>query len=470
VAGKLKDIVSKNGRDSVAALATPNSTVEELFLLRKLMAGLGVEAVETRLRASDFSLQTAGATWLGQSIAELAQNESVLLIGSVLRKEQPLLAQRLRQSVKKGMKLSVLNPLRADFLTTLAGEQIVRPDQMVEGVLSVIKAVLETQGKAAPAGVDLTGVEVTEAARKIAACLSGKSAVLLGNLACNNPRYAELHAAAAALAELVGSQLGVISAAANSVGAQLVGAEVGGNVFAEPKKAYFLLNAEVQFDCHNAGQALAAVEAADFVVALNPFVDGVEDYADVVLPIAPFTETSGTFVNMEGRAQSFNGVVRPLGEARPAWKVLRVLGNVLNLNGFEYETSEQIRDEALAGEIAPRLGNALKTPVLVKAQAASGLVRLGDVPLYQQDAITRRAHSLQATVDAAAPVFKANAATLVKLGLAESAEATVDQGSGEVVLTVAVDQGLADDVIRIAAGHSQTASLGGLFAALTVLK
>ncbi len=469
VASRLKEIVSEHGRDSVAAVATPNSTVEELFLLRKLMAGLGVEQVETRLRQSDFRLKTEGATWLGQSIDELAQNDAVLLIGSNLRKEQPLLAQRLRQSVKRGMKLSAVNPARYEMLAPLTGEIIARPDQLLEALLGVIKALAES-GKEITQAIDLNDVFISNNAKAIAASLNANSAILLGNLAVHNPRYAEIYAAASAIAELTGASLGVISEAANSVGAQLVGAETGGNISASPKKAYFLLNAEAQFDTHNGIETISAVEAADFVVALNPFVDGVEDYADVILPIAPFTETSGTFVSMEGRAQSFNGVVRPLGETRPAWKVLRVLGNVLNLNGFDYETSEAIRDEALAGEIAPRLSNRLAVPVAVKAQAAQGLVRLGEIPLYQLDALTRRAPSLQETADAADPKLYANAATLASLGLACGDEAIVDQADGEVRLIAELDAGLADDVIRVAASHPLTTGLGALFAPLTVIR
>lgn len=470
VAGKLKDIIAAHGASNVAAVASPNSTVEELFMLRKLMAGLGIEQVETRLRQNDFRLKTQGATWLGQSITELAQNEAVLVIGSSLRKEQPLLAQRLRQSVKKGMALSIINPHRDDLLTQLASEMVVRPDQMVEGLLAVLKAALETSGKTAPAHIDLTGIAVTDSASTIAASLHGKAktAILLGNLSVHNPRHAEIHAAASVLAEITGAKLGVMSEAANSVGAQLIGAEIGGNVFATPKQAYFLLHAEPQFDAANGAQALAALNAADFVVALNPFVDGVEDYADVILPVSPFTETAGTFVSMEGRAQSFNGVVRPLGDTRPAWKVLRVLGNVLNFSGFDYETSETIRDEALAGDVAARLSNMPVAQMPLARQTVEGLVRLGEVPIYQLDAITRRAPSLQATADAAAPRLLANAGTLAGLGLQPADEALIDQGSGEILLSVAIDAGLPDNVVRVAAAHPLTCGLGDPYAPIAV--
>ncbi|MDW5416782.1 NADH-quinone oxidoreductase subunit NuoG [Iodobacter sp. CM08] len=469
VANGLKQVVADHGAEAVAAVATPNSTVEELFTLRKLMAGLGVNNVETRLRNSDFSLNTTGATWLGQSIADLAVAEAVLVIGSSLRQEQPLLAQRLRQSVKKGMKLSLVNVHSDDLLTKVAAQAVVRPDQLVEGVLAVVKAVLEADSsKTAPAHIDLTGVEVTDAARAIAATLTGKSAVLLGNIATHNPRAAELYAAAAVLAELAGATLGVMSEAANTVGAQLIGATVGGNVFATPKKAYVLLNAETEFDTHNGQEALAAVKSAEMVVVMSAFNSCALDFADVILPISPFSETSGTFVNMEGKPQSFNGVVRPLGETRPAWKVFRVLGNVLGFNGFDYESSEQIRDEALAGDTAARLNNAPAAAVTVKARAASGLVRLGEVPMYQTDSLVRRAQSLQAST--AAPALKANAATLATLGLAVNDLAKVEQGGATVSLFAELDNGLVDDVIRVVASHSATRELAGMYSSLSVSK
>lgn len=184
------------------------------------------------------------------------------------------------------MKLSAVNPSRYEMLAPLTGEIVARPDQLLEALLGVIQALVES-GKEITQAIGLNDIFISSNARAIAASLTGNSAVLLGNLAVHNPRYAEIYAAASAIAELTGAKLGVISEAANSVGAQLVGAETGGNVSASPKKAYFLLNAEAQFDTHNGIETISAVEAADFVVALNPFVDGVEDYADVILPIAP---------------------------------------------------------------------------------------------------------------------------------------------------------------------------------------
>jgi NADH-quinone oxidoreductase subunit G len=239
VANGLKQVVAEHGKDSVAAVASPNSTVEELFALRKLMAGLGVDAVQAFARHADFAAKTQGAKWLGQSIEELANNEAVLVVGSTLRKEQPLLAQRLRQSVKKGLALSLVNAHGDDLLTKLVGEVVVRPDQLVEGLLQVVKAIVEIKSAAVPADIDLAGVEVSEQARAIANSFEGKekSAILLGNIAQQSTRFTEIYTVAAALAALTGAKLGVPAENANSVGAQLIGADIGGNVFESGKKS-----------------------------------------------------------------------------------------------------------------------------------------------------------------------------------------------------------------------------------------
>ncbi|WP_297573191.1 NADH-quinone oxidoreductase subunit NuoG [uncultured Deefgea sp.] len=478
VANGLKQVIAEHGKNSVAAVASPNSTVEELFALRKVMAGLGVESVQALARSADFSLKTQGAQWLGQSLLELSQNEAVLLVGSTLRKEQPLLAQRLRQSVKKGLQLSAVNAHSDEMLTKLVGEVVVRPDQLVEGLLQVIQAFVELKSVPVPNGVDLSNVLVSDAARAIALSFDGKAktAILLGNVAQTNARYAEIYAAATALAVLTGATLGVPAMAANSVGAQLVGADLGGDVFgagslADAKKAYVFLGVEPEYDAHNGAHAMAAAKNAEMVVVMSPFQSCAMDYADVILPISPFSETSGTFVNMEGKAQSFNGVVRPLGETRPAWKVFRVLGNLFGFSGFEYNSSEEIRDEALAGEIAPRLSNAVVSTHAVRAQAAQGLVRFGEVPLYQVDAMVRRSPSLQATQDALlASTLRANTATLAKLGLVVDGQAIVQQEQGSATLLVALDDGLLDDVIRVAASHPLTRNLGDMVGAVEVLK
>ena len=240
-------------------------------------------------------------------------------------------------------------------------------------------------------------------------------------------------------------------------------------MLAEPLTAYLLLNTEPEFDCHDAHAALSAMRGTEFVICLSAYKGAALDYASVLLPIAPFTETSGTFVNAEGRMQSFNGVVRPLGEARPAWKVLRVLGNLLDLDGFDYDSSEQVRDEiGEPGELARKLDNRLAGIALQTPAASGGLQRIADVPIYAGDAIVRRAASLQQTRDAEAPRAWMNAALLARLGLKDGQAVKVKQGAGEATLNAACDERVPRDCVRVAAAHAATRDLGPMSGEVTL--
>jgi NADH-quinone oxidoreductase subunit G len=348
VAHGLKNIKHEHGADALAAYATGHNTVEELVLLKKLMSGVGSDNIDFRLRQRDFALDGEVAPWLGMPIAEISNLQRAFVIGSFLRKDHPLFATRLRAAVKAGGKLSTLNATNDDNLINTASKLIAAPSDWLAALSGVVAAVAKAKGVAAPAGFDT--VTPSDSANAIAASLLGgeNKAVFLGNAAVQHPQASALHAAAQWIAEATGAKLGYLTEAANTVGGYLVGATAkkAAPAFSVPKKAYVLLNAEPELDAANPQAAAAALKAAEMVVVMSAFKHG-HDYADVLLPVAPFAETSGTFVNAEGRAQSFNGTVKPLGEARPAWKVLRVLGNILGLSGFDYETSEAIRDEAL---------------------------------------------------------------------------------------------------------------------------
>jgi NADH-quinone oxidoreductase subunit G len=234
-------------------------------------------------------------------------------------------------------------------------------------------------------------------------------------------------------------------------------------------KACLLLNIEPTLDAANAAAATAAMQAAEMVVVLTPFKTVAHQFADVLLPIAPFTETSGSFVNAEGRVQSFHGVVRPLADTRPAWKVLRVLGNMLGLKGFDFETSEEVRAEALGdvGTIATRLSNQSHAATAAPA-AGHGLERLADVPIYATDSLVRRATSLQLTADARAPMASLPQALWAQLGLAPGDTVRVSQGAAQAVLPARLDATLAANTVRVPAGHADTATLGAMFGAISV--
>jgi NADH-quinone oxidoreductase subunit G len=477
VAHGLRNIKHEHGADAIAAVATPHSTLEELHLLGKAMRGIGSENVEFRLRQTDFANDGQVTPWLGMPIAELSNVKRALVIGSFLRKDHPLVATRLRAAVKNGAKLSVLHAADDELLIPTANKMIAAPSDWLAAISDIAAAVAKAAGKSAPA---FDKVKPSDAATKMAASLftgeaSLPSVILLGNAAVQHPQASSIHAAAQLIAELTGAKLGYLTEAANTVGGYLAGANAKNAkpVFAEQKKAYVLLNAEPELDCANPQQARAALDAAEMVVAMSAFQHGFE-YADVLLPIAPFSETAGTFVNCEGRAQSFNGTVKPLGDARPAWKVLRVLGNLLGLTGFDYETSEAIRDEVL-GKGVTDLSSKLSNTSSIAATAASfgdgaALERVTDVPIYFADAIARRSEPLQRTADAQAPLAYLPTALADKLGVKAGDTVKVSQGSGSAILVASIDKGLPANAVRVAAAHPSTAMLGAMFGAIQVEK
>ncbi|HVS27823.1 MAG TPA: NADH-quinone oxidoreductase subunit NuoG [Burkholderiales bacterium] len=481
IANKIKQIKNSHGAQAIGALATAHSTLEELYLLQKLVRGLGSGNVDFRLRQSDFSADDArqGAPWLGMKIADLNSLDRVLVIGSALRKDHPLTAHRLRQTVKRGMQLNLINPADDELLMPVANRIIVAPGMMNRALAEVLKATVDARNSSCPA--QLEEIQPSQEAHRIAdSLLSGKNvAIFLGNTAQHHPQAAALHALAQELATLTGAKFGFFGEAANSLGGYIAGAVPDNGagkpakaMLDNPLKAYLLLNAEVELDCHDPQQALAAMRSAELVVAMSAYTHKAVEYAQVLLPIAPFTETAGTFINTEGRAQSFSGTVKPLGETRPAWKVLRVLGNLLGLAGFEQESIEQVRAEVLPnGSVDPsRLNNGLRRPISagIEAPGSSGLQRIAEVPIYQADAIARRAASLQKTRDAAAPAAWLNGKLFERLGLREGDKVKLAQGRGIAVLVARRDDKLPENCVRVASAHPLTANLGAMFGEITV--
>ncbi len=490
VANGLKRIRDDHGAAQIGALATPHSTLEELYLMQKLVRGLGSGNVDHRTRQADFSADSSsrGAPWLGQSIVNVQELDCVLVIGSNLRKDHPLLAHRLRQAVKAGAELNFLNPLDDDLLCRVANKIIVSPAQMQNSLGQVLKALAEIKQIAAPQNV--ADLAVTSSAQAIAASLASgnKTSVLLGNIALHHPRYSEVHALAQEIARVSGATLGVMGEAANSVGAHLAGAvpfagpmgkpaTVGLNaaeMLRSPRLAYLLLNTEIELDCHDPQLATKAMDNAELVVAMSAYRHQAMNYADVMLPIAPFAETSGTFVNTEGCAQSFNAVVKPFGEARPAWKVMRVLGNMFNLHGFDYNSSEEVRADMLGSDkesLRAACNNQLQSLGDVTLAVGSGSVqRIGEVPIYQADALVRRADSLQRTADGATPEVAMNGVLMAQLQLDNGSMAMVRQGEGSALMRARRDDKLPLGCARVPAAHPLTAGLGAMFGEIVVEK
>jgi NADH-quinone oxidoreductase subunit G len=427
------DLLVPRLRQGFGVLASPHATLEELFLAARLGA-----PADFRLRHSDFSAdgRRAGIPWLGMAVEELGKLERVLVVGSFLRKDHPLLAHRLRQAAKRGAQIHVLHSVDDDWLMPIASKKIVPPSDMASAVSS-FKGIF-ADGK--------------------------NGAVLLGNFAVQHPQAAQIHAAAQAL----GVKVGVLGEAANSVGGYLAGLPAGGNVGDVLKQRNLvLLNVEPELDCADPVAARASLEAADFVVSLTAWKTGL-DTADVLLPIAPFTETPGTFVSTEGRVQSFQAVVHPRGAARPGWKVLRVLGSLLGRPGFDLDTVEQVRAACLGGrDLARLLSNQISVEEKPLPEKPQGIQRIADVPIYFADPLVRRAPALQKTRDARKPRAWMNLRLAAKLGVAAGQPVLVN---GSANLTAALDDGLPDECVRIAAAHPATAGVGPMFGALTLAR
>ena len=466
----LGDIRRDHGAEAIAALASPHSTLEEMALLKKLMRGLGSDNVDFRPRQTDCSLDGKIRPWLGMSIADFGQLQEVFIIGSFLRKDHPLLSARLRQAAKQGAHINILHAADDDLLMPVANRIIQTPSAWQQALAEVAVAVAKQKGIATPDGLE--NLQPSSEATKIAASLlvGRRAGVFLGNAAAQHPQASALHALAEWIAVNAGAGFGYLTEAANTVGGYLAEAN-GKQPLGQPRKAFVLLNAEPELDCTNPPAARAALEQAAMVIVLSPYKHSL-DVADVLLPIAPFTETSGTFVNCEGRAQSFNAAVRPLEDTRPGWKVLRALGSLLDLDDFEYESSESVRDELTMREtdLSPRLNNYANLQPQLLPQQAAGLERIADVPIYFADAVVRRARSLQMTADAKPPKARMSPLLLKTLGIENGSSVRVSQGAGSTTLVALADDKLAENVVRIAAAHPATAGLGLMFGAVSVEK
>jgi len=413
------------GRD-FGVLASPHSTLEELYLAAKL------GPADFRLRHSDFSADGAreGIPWLGMPIAELGALDRVLVIGSFLREEAPLIAHRLRQAAKRGAQIHMLHSVDDDWLMPIASKTVVPPSQLVASIAGFQEAL--KPGK--------------------------NPAILIGNFAQQHPQAGAIHAEV----QKLGFNFGFIGEAANSVGGYLAGLPTAALPEVARKEALVLLNVEPRLDLADA----RALAGARCVVMLTPWKPALDE-ADVLLPIVPFTETPGTFVNLEGRAQRFYATVNPLGEARPGWKVLRVLGNLLGLTGFDFDTIDQVRAACLGNvDIASRLSNTVRTVTAPPAVSVSGIQRIADVPAYFADPLARRSPPLQKTRQARPPAARMNARTMEALGISAGQPLLANGARIGSVL----DAGVPDGCVRIAAAHASTADVGPMFGAVKLEK
>jgi NADH-quinone oxidoreductase subunit G len=400
VANGLNQISKDHGASSIGALVSPHSTLEELHLASTLVRSLGSDNIDYRLRNAEFA-KAEGVRYLGTSIASLTQVQRVLVIGSNLRKDHPLFAQRIRQAQRNGAQVnaitskSLFNAADA-WAMPVAHADVQEASAWAQSLANVAAAVAAEKGVSAPAQG-----QATPEAQAIAKSLLGgdRKAVLLGNAAAHHANASSLLSLAKWIADQTGATYGYLTEAANTVGAQWAKAEpqTGGlnaaQMLAGGLKAVLLLNTEPVEDAAAGAKAVAALAAMQMVVTLSPFKTNMS-FSDVLLPIAPFTETSGSFVNAEGRLQSFHAVVKPLAETRPAWKVLRVLANMLGLPQLAFETSQDVLKQI--ADTPLNLSNDCSSEVRLAGNADAPCV----ASIYQLDSLVRRAPSLQLTADA----------------------------------------------------------------------
>ena len=478
VVHSLGDIQKQHGSQALAALAHPIASTEELYLLQKVMRGLGSQQIESRLRQTD-TRGSAALPWLGMPIAKLGELKRVLVIGSHLRKDLPLIAARVRTATKQGLKVYRLDAGGNDWLMPIAAHLKSKPSQWVDQLGQIAQAIAQAKSISSPSGLAVKSV--SREAQTIADQLLSNTklespepqAILLGSLAIAHPNASDLHVLAEFIAKHTGCTFGFLCEGGNSVGAQLVGATQGNQgsidtVLQSKARAYVMLHVEPLNDLPNPQHTRSALQAADTVIAMSAYTSpDLLELADVILPITPYTETIGSYVNMAGQVQTIQPSVRPLADARPAWKVLRALGSLLNLEGFLYNLPEEVYADAFAKPVQDLLNNSFTaTPeIQQRIPIAAALERLADQPIYSSDAIVRRAPALQRTRDAKDATMVGVGQTLwAQLSLQAGDRVVLAQNGHTVEASVLLQPDLADGVVRIATAtelSGQLASMSG---------
>ncbi|MBU3628354.1 NADH-quinone oxidoreductase subunit NuoG [Polynucleobacter sp. AP-Reno-20A-A9] len=474
VTHSLKTISAESGPESIGALAHPISSTEELHLLQKMVRGLGSKQVETRLRQTDVKA-AAAAPWLGMPITKINELDRVLVVGSFLRKDQPILAARIRTASKRALQVLRIDAGGDDWLIPSSGISAA-PSAWLNALSEVALAVAKAKSVSAPAGT--ANLAVSPAAQKIAdSLLSGEStAVLLGSAAIAHHHASDLHVISQFIAEQTGATLGFLPLGGNAVGASLVNANGVGveSVLSGERRAVILMNIEPDSDLPNPTTARAALAKANTVIALSAYKSSdLLEVADVILPISAFSETVSSFVNLEGRVQTVQPSVKPLGDSRPAWRVLRVLGGLLGLDGFLFNAPEEVLGEALDDGYCNRLNNKALSSSVANGNLApfNGLERLADVNIYAGDQIVRRSSALQLTRDAKrGNQVGLNKNTFAELGLKEGDAVRVTQGNQSVDMPAILEANLALGAVRISAGTMASAKLGSMFGPVTISK
>ena len=475
----LKRVIDQADAEQVAGLAAPTASLEEAYLFQKLMNGLGVTNLDHRHRQQDFA--DDGVDYdQDVALSDIEEAETILVVGSAIRREQPILAHRIRQAALSGTRVNELNFFASDLLMPVDTQLAVNIELMLAHLSGIAKALLSLAKVDESDWVTLLENVVPEAAdQTIALQLSNadKAMIMMGDLAKNHPEASKIKALLALIARLSGSDL-LILPTANSKAANLVGllpkaeGSLNGQQSWQAKlKSYVLLGLEPELDCANTAEAMSALRSAECVVALNSYVtEAMLSYADVILPVSPFAESSGTFVGVDGQWQAYTGAVSPKGESRPAWKVLRVLANLADLEGFEYVSSQDVSDEVKA-MIQGKTATDTETycPDKLSVTMDSRLQMISEVPMYQIDSVVRRSHALAETVEnQGAFVAAINSTEASQLGLSQAQRVVVTSDNQSIELAFSVDDAIADDCIHMPTGIVEMSDFAPAFSSVSV--
>nr|VFJ97424.1 MAG: NADH dehydrogenase subunit G [Candidatus Kentron sp. LFY] len=497
VVERLKRIVGGESPGAIGGLASPGATLEELYLFQKVLRGLGCHNIDHRLHAQDFRNQGEAPLfpWLGQSLKELGNADVVLLIGSNCRKEQPLINHRIRRAAIRGARVFVLNPIDYSFNYPLADRLIASPKGMVAHLAGIAASTEKNKdfGTAVEFEKLLGKINPGVAEREIAEALKVgmRTTVLVGNLAEAHPQAATLQVLAAYIASRTGSTFGVLTIGANSAGAWIAGVlphrgpagqtlgEEGldaGAMITRGCKGYVLLGVEPELDCANSHAALDAMAKAEFVVSLTAYrTNSMEGYADVLLPMALFAENTGALVNAAGIWQDFASAVTPPGEARSAWEILCMVGNLLDVGGFDYSNVVEVRNELQAlvqgasfpGERSTWSAYDLNGEISQNVDGQQ-LTRIGDVPVYAVDPLVRRATSLQGTTDALECAVRINSKLAGLLGVGKGGFVSAIQGDCRKILPAVVDNRVPDQCVWLPMAVFESIGLGSNFGSISL--
>ena len=478
--------------EQVGVLAAPHATLEELYLLQKLFRGLGVHNIDHRVRQTDFADQASMPLfpYLGQTIESFEHNDAVFLVGCDIRFEQPMIAHRMRKATARGCHVAALNPRELDFLFTSQVNWNLAPQNWLRALAEIAKCLPgDTLRQLPPALQELVELVSTSTfAQYIFDLLkqAGAASILMGAMSEAHPQASALRAMGNFIASHVDANFGMLPQAGNSAGAWMSGvlphrlpAGVPGSdpgldaagMLARPRKVFVLFNLEPEFDFSSAPAALHAMHEAECVVVFSSYItDSMKEYADVILPVATFAETEGTYVNAEGRWQTVERAVAAPGQARPAWRVLRVLANNLGLEGFSYRSCEQVLEEIRKQfSQETRFQSSQYALGEVNLQpGAGGVYRVSDTPVYAVDNVVRRAASLQQTLLARPPHIAMCEQQARELGVLGERTVQVVQAGREMALELQLDEALPMECVWIQKSAHDMDTLGDAIAPVKI--